>query len=291
MKRLLLFSAMLLCGIGMFAKKQVVYVEYFSKEAGIDDARVEQVRSAVISALTSYQHLQVVDVASQKSLAVEKSRRSDEDALEDETARIGKMKKLGANYLIQGYIPSLEINEKKEYDDGVLESIEYNTSLSYTIKVVDCENGTLLSTDIFSNMNREYYKGAGESMFVAMENIPNNIKDVVTKNFKLHSVILDSDYQRKKNKIVKCYINIGSDDGVVPGVVFTVKKAVIKVGRVSWEEIGEIVVKDVCAKDLAFCDVTKGAKEIYAVMEEIIAIKESDPENAHDLIVESKSFR
>ena len=79
---------MALCSIGIYAKKAVVYVEYFSWSTEIGEARTEQVRNAVISKLASYQHIQVVDVASQKSLATEKNRRSDEDALEDETARI-----------------------------------------------------------------------------------------------------------------------------------------------------------------------------------------------------------
>ena len=109
MKKILLFLAMALCSIGVFAKKQVVYVEYFSWSSGIGEARTEQVRNAVISAIASYQHVQVVDVASQSSLATEKSRRSSEDALEDETARIGKMKQLGANFLVQGYVSTLDI--------------------------------------------------------------------------------------------------------------------------------------------------------------------------------------
>ena len=69
---------MALCSIGVFAKKQVVYVEYFSYSTEIGGVRTEQVRNAVISALASYQHIQVVDVASQSSLAKERSRRSDE---------------------------------------------------------------------------------------------------------------------------------------------------------------------------------------------------------------------
>ena len=65
----------------------------------------------------------------------------------------------------------------------------------------------------------------------------------------------------------------------------------MKVGRVSWVEIGEIVVENIVAGDLALCKVKKGAKEIYTALEEIISIKETDPNNAHDLIVESKSFK
>ena len=290
MKKILLFLAMALCSIGVFAKKQVVYVEYFSYSTEIGDARTEQVRNAVISALASYQHIQVVDVASQSSLAKEKSRRSDEDALEDETARIGKMKKLGANFLVQGYVSTLDIKEKVEYNKKGEAKYKYDAVLSYSIKVVDCENGTLLSTDLFTYDCRNR-KNSEECVQKMLKEVPESVNEIVTKNFKLSSIILDSDYEANKGKLVKCYINLGADDGVVPGTVFAVKKAIIKVGRVSWVEVGEIEVIDIVAGDLALCKVKKGAADIYTALEEVISIKETDPNNAHDLIVESKSFK
>ena len=290
MKKILLFLAMALCSIGVFAKKQVVYVEYFSYSAKIGDVRAEQVRNAVISALASYQHIQVVDVASQSSLAKEKSRRSDEDALEDETARIGKMKKLGANFLIQGYVSTLDIIEKVEYNKKGEKKSTYNAVMSYSIKVIDCENGTLLSTDMFT-YDCKNCKNTEECVQKMLKKTPKSVKEVVTKNFKLSSIILDSDYEANKGKLVKCYINLGEDDGVVPGTIFAVKKAIIKVGRVSWVEVGEIEVINIVAGDLALCKVKKGSVDIYTALEEIISIKETDPNNAHDLIVESKSFK
>ena len=290
MKKILIFCLMALCSIGMYAKKQVVYVEYFSYSTEIGTARTEQVRNAVIASLASYQHIQVVDVASQSSLAQEKNRRSDEDALEDETARIGKMKKLGANFLLQGYISTLDITEKVEYNKKGEAKVRYNAVMSYSIKVIDCENGTLLSTDLYT-YDCKNCKNSEECVQKMLRNVPKSVKEVVTKNFKLNSIILDSDYESNKDRLVKCYINLGEDDGVVPGTIFAVKQAIIKVGRVSWVEVGEVEIIDIVAGDLALCKVKKGAKEIYAALEEIISIKETDPNNAHDLIVESKSFR
>ena len=281
---------MALCSIGVFAKKQVVYVEYFSYSSEIGDVRAEQVRNSVISSLASYHHIQVVDVASQSSLAKEKNRRSDEDALEDETARIGKMKKLGANFLIQGYVSTLDIMEKVEYNKKGEAKKTYNAVMSYSVKVVDCENGTLLSTDMYT-YDCKNCKNTEECVQKMLKKTPKSVKDVVTKNFKLSSIILDSDYEANKGKLVKCYINLGEDDGVVPGTIFAVKKAIIKVGRVSWVEVGEIEVISIVAGDLALCKVKKGAAEIYTALEEIISIKETDPNNAHDLIAESKSFK
>lgn len=291
MKKLSMILLMVLCSIGIYAKKQVVYVEYFSYSTEIGTARTEQVRNAVISSLASYQHIQVVDVASQSSLAQEKDRRSEEDALEDETARIGKMKKLGANFLIQGYVSTLDITEKVEYNKKGEAKTRYNAVMSYSIKVIDCENGTLLSTDMYS-YDCKNCKNSEECVQKMLKKVPKSVKEVVTKNFKLSSIILDSDYEsNNKDKLIKCYINLGEDDGVVSGTVFAVKQAIIKVGRVSWVEIGEIVVENIVAGDLALCKVKKGAKEIYTALEEIISIKETDPNNAHDLIVESKSFK
>ena len=88
MKKLFMICLMALCSIAIYAKKQVVYVEYFSYSTEIGNVRTEQVRNAVIASLASYQHIQVVDVASQSSLVQEKNRRSDEDALEDRPSRL-----------------------------------------------------------------------------------------------------------------------------------------------------------------------------------------------------------
>lgn len=280
---------MALCSIGVFAKKQVVYVEYFTWSTEVGEARTEQVRNAVISAIASYQHVQVVDVASQRSLAMEKSRRSSEDALDDETARIGKMKQLGANFLVQGYISTLDITEITKYNKKGEAKVTYKAVMSYSIKVVDCENGTLLSTDMFT-YNCKNAKNSEECVQKMLKKVPKSVKEIVTKNFKLNSIILDADYEANKGKLVKCYINLGEDDGVVPQTIFSVKKATINVGRVSWVEVGEIIVEKIVAGDLALCKVRKGGAEIYAALEEVISIKESDPNNAHDLIVESKSF-
>lgn len=290
MKKLLSLLLLVLCSISIYAKKQVVYVEYFSSPGKSNEARAEQIRGAFMSALTSYQHLQVVDVASQRSLAIEKERRSDEDALEDETARIGKMKQLGANFLVQGYVSNIEIIEKEEHDKKGNVKITYSGSMSYSIKVIDCESGTLLSTDLFNN-DCSLCKNTEECMQRMLRNMPRLVNDIVTKNFKICSILLDSDYESKNGKMLKCYINVGEDDGVVPGTLFAVKKAIIKAGRVSWVQVGSIVVENVVAGDLTLCKVRKGADEIYLALEEVISIKDSDPNNAHDLIVESIQFK
>ena len=162
--------------------------------------------------------------------------------------------------------------------------------LTYTIKVIDCEMGTLVSTDMFRSDSKNC-KNAEDCIQKMLKKIPKHIKGVVTKDFKINSVVLDSDYEGKDGKLLKCYINIGESDGVVPGTVFAVKKAIMTVGRISWTEIGEIVVESIVAADLSLCKVKKGAADIYAALEEVISIKENDPNNAHNLIVESKSFK
>ncbi|MBO6089326.1 MAG: hypothetical protein J6P37_03330 [Lachnospiraceae bacterium] len=287
MKNRFIVLAIALCSVmGVFAKKQVVYVEHFSRVADLGTAWTERVRGAVISSLIYYQHLQIVDVDSQQSLAVEKNRRSDEASIDDETARIGKMKQLGANYVVQGYISNMDV---KEIIDKKGKS-SYDGVLTYTIKVIDCEMGTLVSTDMFRSDSKNC-KNAEDCIQKMLKKIPKHIKGVVTKDFKINSVVLDSDYESKDGKLQKCYINSGENDGVVPGTVFAVKKAIMTVGRISWTEIGEIVVESIVAADLSLCKVKKGAADIYAALEEVISIKENDPNNAHNLIVESKSFK
>lgn len=288
MKKLFLIFAMALCTIGVFAKKQVVYVEYFTYSSEIGEVRTEQVRNMVIASLATYQHLQVVDVDSESSLRVEDKRRSGV-AADDETSRTAKFKQLGANYIVQGLVSAMDIDKKVDINRKGEEDIDYSAIMSYTIKVIDCETGTLLSTDLYKHESGN--KSTPEKCVqICLQGIPKDVHKIVTKNFKLSSIILDSEYESKKGKLQKCYINLGEDDGVLPGTVFAVKQAIIKVGRVSWVEIGELVVESIIAGDLSLCKVKKGAAEINTAIEEIISIKESDPNNAHDLIVVSKSF-
>ena len=288
MKKLFLLAALALISCAnLMAKKQVVYVEEFSYREDIGEALTEQIRGALISSLIKYQHIQITDVASESSLSREDKRRTDNARLaDDENTRRLKMRELGANYIIQGYISNLTYTSQTN-DKG---KTTYNAVLSYSLKVINCEDGTLVSTDLF---NHEEKKESSENKCLTkiLNMLPKDVKKVVTKDFKLHSTILDSDYESKNGKLLKCHINIGEDDGVVPGTVFSVKKAIIKAGRVSWTEIGEIVVESIIAGDLSLCKVKKGGDDIYMALEEIISIKESDPNNAHDLIVESKSFK
>ncbi|MBR1929171.1 MAG: hypothetical protein IJ834_05460 [Paludibacteraceae bacterium] len=288
MKKLFLLAALALISCAnLMAKKQVVYVEEFSYREDIGEALTEQIRGALISSLIKYQHIQITDVASESSLSREDKRRTDNARLaDDENTRRLKMRELGANYIIQGYVSNLTYTSQTN-DKG---KTKYNAVLSYSLKVINCEDGTLVSTDLF---NHEEKKESSENKCLTkiLNILPKDVKKVVTKDFKLHSTILDSDYESKNGKLLKCHINIGEDDGVVPGTVFSVKKAIIKAGRVSWTEIGEIVVESIIAGDLSLCKVKKGGDDIYMALEEIISIKESDPNNAHDLIVESKSFK
>lgn len=288
MKKCVLCAVLMLltCFCSVYAKKQVVYVEYFSYASSIGEARAEQFRGSVLSNLNAYSHLQVVDVASQSSLSHEKNRRSDEDALSDETARIGIMKKLGADYIIQGYISEFSTTEQVNKKGKV----SYRTAISCSFKVVECENGTLLSTDVFAY---EGYNASTEMKSVqnVMNKVSPKIKEIVTKDFKLQSIMLDQDYVSNKGKMETCYINIGENDGVVPNTVFSVKRPILKVGRISWVEIGEIVVTSVEAADLSLCKIIKGAEDIQIAMDEVVSVKESDPNNAHDLLVESKKFK
>lgn len=288
MKKLFLLAALALISCAnLMAKKQVVYVEEFSYREDIGEALTEQIRGALISSLIKYQHIQITDVASESSLSREDKRRTDNARLaDDENTRRLKMRELGANYIIQGYISNLTYTSQTN-DKG---KTTYNAVLSYSLKVINCEDGTLVSTDLF---NHEEKKESSENKCLTkiLNMLPKDVKKVVSKDFKLHSTILDSDYESKNGKLLKCHINIGEDDGVVPGTVFSVKKAIIKAGRVSWTEIGEIVVESIIAGDLSLCKVKKGGDDIYMALEEIISIKESDPNNAHDLIVESKSFK
>ena len=86
---LLLFFALFANAQESKYRKPVVVVNYFNKSSEIKSGDCELARNAVLSSLSNYPRLRVIDVETESSIDQETKRRLKEEALADELARSG----------------------------------------------------------------------------------------------------------------------------------------------------------------------------------------------------------
>ncbi len=248
--------------------KPNVFVEYFSRPNNIPFALTEALRARVLEGLIATNRVEIIDVDSKESLRVEKARReSGSLSAGDDIERLKVMVTEGANYIIQGRITNATA-EKRKLSDG---SIYYAATCSYTLKVINPNNGKLVTTMNFKPGSGLLETPSGatemEAAIDACKYVVKEMREFVEKTFPIQGTILEIAIQ-KKNKAKEVYISIGSDNGVGPKTQFEVCiERTIAGGRTSNKVIGRLKVKDIEGGDLTLCEVKDGEEEIKAAMD------------------------
>lgn len=279
---LLLFFALFANAQESKYRKPVVVVNYFNKSSEIKSGDCELARNAVLSSLSNYPRLRVIDVETEASIDQETKRRLKEEALADELARSGQMKQLGADYILEGFVSKLETQRKTDSEGKV----SYKGQMAYTIKVVSTENGTVA----FSNN----YTASSGSCDTEAEARTKALKDaavtceMIEAVFPLNGTLVDQDYTEKKGKMKTCYVTLGSIHGVVEGVFLDVRKSKNIASRTVYEEVGILKVEKVLADDLSECSVVSNGKEILEATKEYTKMKTINEEAAKPLLVSSR---
>lgn len=279
---LLLFFALFVNAQESQYRKPVVVVNYFNKSSEIKSGDCELARNAVLSSLSNYPRLRVIDVETEASIDQETKRRLKEEALADELARSGQMKQLGADYILEGFVSKLETQRKTDSEGKV----SYKGQMAYTIKVVSTENGTVA----FSNN----YTASSGSCDTEAEARTKALKDaavtceMIEAVFPLNGTLVDQDYTEKKGKMKTCYVTLGSIHGVVEGVFLDVRKSKNIASRTVYEEVGILKVEKVLADDLSECSVVSNGKEILEATKEYTKMKTINEEAAKPLLVSSR---
>lgn len=279
---LLLFFALFVNAQESQYRKPVVVVNYFNKSSEIKSGDCELARNAVLSSLSNYPRLRVIDVETEASIDQETKRRLKEEALADELARSGQMKQLGADYILEGFVSKLETQRKTDSEGKV----SYKGEMAYTIKVVSTENGTVA----FSNN----YTASSGSCDTEAEAKTKALKDaavtceMIEAVFPLNGILVDQDYTEKKGKMKTCYVTLGSIHGVVEGVFLDVRKSKNIASRTVYEEVGVLKVEKVLADDLSECSVVSNGKEILEATKEYTKMKTINEEAAKPLLVSSR---
>lgn len=263
MRKLSLMFALMCIAVCASAQKPVVVVDYFTSPS-CTEAGVSALRSQVIAGLTETNRVTLIDVQTESSLAVEADRRSSELAMEDQTARMGAMKTLGANYIITGVASKIGADQKT-MDDG---SIYYSGNVVYSLKVVNAEDGTLVGAETYtySDITGSNGSTAEEAIVATLKKSSKDMKFFVSKYFKIKGTIVEMG-EMKGGKAKNCYISLGSSAGMEKGQKCEVFEVKTIAGREAEQLVGVISVEEVMADDLSDCKFVSGAKEIVAAFQ------------------------
>lgn len=267
MRKLLLLVALFTTVTSASAdvEKKRLLVDYFQSNE-VELNYVDAIRNQVITGIQKTGRMTVIDADSEASLQLEIARRSDEAAMGDATARMGEIRRLGANYMLGGNVDNLSV-VKKRTDDG---KVFFEAELSFTLKFVDVETGSL-------HASLTLKKTGGGSLFDngatpdkaiagAISSIGDGMRRPVDEHFPLSGTIVEMK-EAKKNKMVSCYIDLGTGHGISKGQYVQVSKMTLIAGRRSKLEIGRLKVEVDVAEDLSECKVIKGGDVIYAAFE------------------------
>ena len=170
----------------------------------------------------------------------------------DAVCRSEVMTTLGAQYLIQGNITSMQ-GVKKTDSKG---KTYYQGSVSYTLKIVDPSNGTLKGTQTFTHEGLTGNIGdtPDEAIIKTLDYVVISMDDFVDEYFKMKGTIV--------------YIDLGTKRGVQKGQKFIVYIEMDIAGELSLKEVGRLNVKEVLSGTRSLCTVSKGGEEIMKASQE-----------------------
>jgi len=242
--------------------KPNVFIDYFTRPASVPFLWAENLRSCVIEGISATERVELIDVDSNDLLRIEEERRKLENVVAgDDMERMKVMTSEGANFLIQGTVTSI-VTERKKLDDG---TPYYSATCAYTLKVINPNNGKLVSTKTFKH-GGGILPVTGDNEEEAASKVCKQaikaVRTLVEDAFKIQGIILEVASERR-GKAEEVYISIGSDHGVGEDAFFSACiEREITGGRISQREIGELKVKNVEGGDITLCEVKKGGEEI-----------------------------
>lgn len=261
--------------IGVYAAKPTVYMQQFDNSAKVKDAWVEIVRGAVLEGIHNTNRTNMIDAVTEASRYEEELRRLKDNLSAEDLETTESLQTKGANVLINGDVTALSV-PGTQLEGGTM---SYDATVTFTLRVVNALDGTLLGTKTFTlpkqllggfgGLSVTSIKSVSHSEDEAVQAIKGDItkamKDFVDESFPVTGVLEDIESFSKNNKEVETfYIGIGSEDGIAKGQKLDVK-LVQKIGKkTAAKTIGEVEVVEVAGDDISLCKVKKGGAEIKA---------------------------
>lgn len=281
MKKFFLFSFTMLLGmLTVLAQdepqgKPNVFFDYFDRPNNVSFVWAEAIRNNVMEGIQKTNRVNLIDVDSRGTLAIERERREQDNASAgSDMDRMKVMTEEGANFLVKGIVTDVT---SKESFNSKGESLGYDASLSFTVKVIDPSNGTTVYTENFklpknlltsltSGITKCTAKSADEAVQNEAQNIGKEMKKFVEKAFPTVGKIVELD-EVKGGEAKTAYINLGSENGMAKGAKFEVRVKRMIGGKASFKLLGEAEVTDVESEELSKVKIKKGGKLINEAME------------------------
>lgn len=283
LKKIILGCAALAFATAALAQegKPRMYINNFTFAEGVTESSGTAVYQAVVAGLNSTQRFEVATEGMESALSQEIARRSSEAAMHDDKTRNEVLMAAGCQYVLSGNVIKCDI-ETTVLDDG---SKLYNCILSYSVTVAEVATSTTVASEKFDSNNGiltgSVSSASSPEQAIANEvgRIEKNMERFVVNNFPVEGILVASDYEVKKDKLVSCYINLGSDQGVKVGDLFVVKGPKVVLGNVTYNEIGRVKVDEIVAGSISQCKVLAGPKEIYMAIENYLALDEASQQS------------
>ena len=269
------------------AEKERMLVSYFMESDGVSEENSDKIRDAVFSAINASARFVLIDVYAESTFNRESSERAQMD---NDIKAITESHSMKANDLIlEGNVTAFEV--KEEIKDG---KKIYTCAFSYSVEVNEYASKSTVATKSFTYSGTSLggflgdltnYDSPEKAINGALSTIEKEIKDFIIEEFPLWGTVIAEDYEVKKDKLVKCYIDLGSNVGIQKGQMFVVYEIQKKAGKEIKKEIGRLKAEEV-DEEITNCKVSKGDKELKAALDRYLENKEAD-ENAKPLTVKS----
>lgn len=239
------------------ADKPTVFVDYFTFPSNMKKEEAAIVRNNVLASAIASGRVITIDAESDNVQANEKLRRTQNDMSvgeDNSMERLSAIGILGAEYVLSGQITSLtSARKERKSKDGKM-TVSYEGKVSYTINLIRVKDGTLVTSNSYSNSATEDTER--ESMVSAVAKAGKMAKNIKAM-FPIWGTVLEVS-QEKKNKAEEVYINVGSKNGIAEKTRFMVYAVRQVAGRTINKEIGDLSVESVEGSDISCCKVKKG---------------------------------
>lgn len=271
MKKLLLTAVALVVSVASLMaenSKPRIFVEYFKVSSDVSNADASKIRLAVIDALTKTKRFEIATEDSQGSINEESERRSSTAAMHDQKARTEVITAAAHDYILKGEVHNCS------YSTTVLEdgSKSYSCLIQFTLSATEVATSTTIATQQFDSktglISGAMYSSSTEegALTNALTQIDEKIAKFVIEYFPNQGTIIPSDFGFKKDKVVSCYIDLGSDNGVKEGDTFVILAPKVVMGKLTYNEIGKLKISEIVSGEFSNCKVTKGHKELYQAL-------------------------
>jgi hypothetical protein len=289
--KLLLLTIVAMCVTAANAqelKKTVLGIEDFTYSSSFSASDAEMLHNQIVNAIQKTGRVIVADhnSATDNALDAESERRKQESAMDANT--VADMGTLNANSVLTVNLDQLNVTkeiyedvEKVKGSDGKVTKVVkgrypyYKATITYTVKITNCENGAVQGQETYSYSAGSYsrskncaeYSNAEEAHKGIMNSCvkQDDISILILNTFKAEGKIIQIDESdAKKAKTV--YISLGSEDGVEAKQVLEVYKEVDIAGELSRKLIGEVEVTEVLGASRCLAKVKKGGDVILQVM-------------------------